>query len=65
MFKGIENKVRAHAREELIERLAKNDSTHVEGIGTFTWVDGGIHFISEDGLVKSVASKRESLGRRP
>lgn len=35
MFGNIEEKIRKHAVDQLVERLAEDGTTHVEGIGTF------------------------------
>ena len=63
-IKGLEKKVREHARSELVDRLARNGSASVEGIGTFEWREGQIVFVSDASLIKSVNCKRFAFGKK-
>ena len=37
MFKGIQEKMRRHAREDLVQDILYHETCHVQGIGTFRW----------------------------
>lgn len=37
MFKGIQAKLRRHARDDLVQDLVYHGTCHVQDIGTFKW----------------------------
>ena len=68
MFKGLENKIRAHARDELIEHLAKEGVATVAGIVRFTWHEretrGYINFDCTTELATAIEKKQAELAKK-
>ena len=57
MFAGLEKKVQEHAVNELISKLGENGTTHVSGIGTFTYNGETIVFTPDSQLVERVENE--------
>ena len=63
MFGGLEKKMKEHAVNQLIAELGEKGSTHVDGIGTFTYNGETIVFTPELDLVTRVENEMEIHAR--